>query len=103
MNTIETIKNLATKLDKELAKFDYSQDEIYATIQITKSELLALEDVADEKFAMWYKDRHKLALMFDKWCEENNANKNDATNVITWLYTNDLLKPKVIPFIRKEK
>lgn len=49
MNTTDTIKNLANKLDKELAKFDYQQDEIYATIQITKAELLALEDVSKEQ------------------------------------------------------
>lgn len=47
MNTTDTIKNLAKKLDKELAKFEYQQDEIYATIQITKAEMLALEKVVE--------------------------------------------------------
>lgn len=104
MNTTDTIKNLAKKLDKELAKFEYQQDEIYATIQITKAEMLALEEIGkSEKFAMWYKDRNKLAVMFEKWCEENNAEKSNATNVITWLYANDLLKPEVMEFIKEKQ
>ncbi len=50
-----------------------------------------------------YSKRHKLAKLFKKWCEENNVDEKDTTNMITWLHLNGLLNDeKVIKFLEVE-
>ncbi len=50
-----------------------------------------------------YSKRHKLAKMFEKWCKENNADDKDHTNMISWLYMNNLLNIEEIEKIIKDK
>ncbi|MBR3208802.1 MAG: hypothetical protein IKF82_00895 [Bacilli bacterium] len=40
---------------------------------------------------LFYSKRYKLVKLFEKWCEENNADKNDKVNLVTWLHLMDLL------------
>ena len=50
-----------------------------------------------------YNKRHKLAKMFEKWCKENNADDKDHTNMISWLYMNNLLNIEEIEKFIKDK
>lgn len=50
-----------------------------------------------------FNKRHKLAKMFEKWCEENNADVKDTTNMITWLLMNNLLNVEEAEKIIKDK
>lgn len=43
-----------------------------------------------------FNKRCKLAKMFEKWCKENNADDKVLTNMITWLYINNLLNVEAV-------
>ena len=47
-----------------------------------------------------FNKRRKLVKKFEAWCEQNNADDTDRTNLLTWLYMNDLLNvDKIISFL----
>ena len=53
---------------------------------------------------LWFKDRHKLVKIFEKWCKENDADANDKTNFVTWLNMKGLLnEDEVHKFLKEDK
>lgn len=47
-----------------------------------------------------FNKRRKLVKKFEAWCEQNNADDTDRTNLLTWLYMNDFLNvDKIISFL----
>ena len=47
-----------------------------------------------------FNKRRKLVKKFEAWCEQNNVDDTDRTNLLTWLYMNDLLNvDKIISFL----
>jgi len=43
-----------------------------------------------------FKERSMLAKLFEEWCKDNNVDKQNAINMISWLYLMDLLDLKKI-------
>lgn len=52
---------------------------------------------------LFYNKRHKLVKLFEKWCEENNADKNDKVNLVSWLHMMDLLNVDKLENYLKDK
>lgn len=51
-----------------------------------------------------FNKRRKLVKRFEAWCEQNNVDDTDRTNLLTWLYMNDLLNvDKIISFLDSNK
>lgn len=90
MTSKECLRSMCLNCEKEKAtryqrcpfrsiSNDYCEE--YETIE---KELDRLERV--EKLThLIYAQRKALKIEFDMWCKKNNADKNDKTNVITWL------------------
>lgn len=55
---------------------------------------------------LFFKDRHEIAKLFEKWCDENNADKRCNTNFVSFLQIHGLLnieKCKEFLFQNKEE